>query len=117
VNVLRDVGIFQEGTSSGMKEENVWTTWEMERGKNEDEFWEKVMARLVDESEERGEKRVRREQVLVVGDEVESDYRAPKRSGMNALVLRGEGEEEGVESVRDLRGVVDWVRVWNRSHP
>ena len=50
------------GEVGGIREEDVWTTWNIEAGKETPVFWERVLERL----------QVRPAEVLVVGDDLAS---------------------------------------------
>ncbi|GAA6019001.1 hypothetical protein JCM10207_006284 [Rhodosporidiobolus poonsookiae] len=132
--VLRELGVLQprlgEG-EGGISEGEVWTTWEIERGKKEEAFWREVVSRLG----------VAADEVLIVGDELASDVLAPRSAGLHALLLRRppppssqsgtdsapanyeharasyaderDGVPEDVEIVQGLEGVVEWVRKMN----
>ncbi|GAA5930459.1 hypothetical protein JCM3775_004399 [Rhodotorula graminis] len=73
---------------AGIREREVWTTWELEQEKGGTAFWEQVLVRLRATARERGEDELRADEVLVVGDEAVSDYEAPRRVGMQSLLLR-----------------------------
>lgn len=62
VHVLRDVGALGDR----LKEEDVWTTWDLEKSKSDPAFWEAVLGRL---NEGEGVE-VKAEECLVVGDEL-----------------------------------------------
>ncbi|GAA5914685.1 hypothetical protein JCM6882_003601 [Rhodosporidiobolus microsporus] len=118
--VLRDLGVIagEGGAEEGIREEEVWTTWELEEDKKSGRFWEAVLARLRSGPDGEG---LKAEEVLVVGDEVDSDYHAPRSIGMRSLLLRrdSEGEhpnaayepgpEDGMDAVRSLEEVVEWI--------
>lgn len=68
--VLRDLGTLRpEYGDAGIRDEDIWTTWELEAEKKTTEFWEKVLERLNEWCRESGEALLRASEVLVVGDE------------------------------------------------
>lgn len=58
--MLKDLEVV--GEVGGIREEDVWTTWNIEAGKETPVFWERVLERL----------QVRPAEVLVVGDDLAS---------------------------------------------
>jgi hypothetical protein len=52
----------------GIQTEEIFTTWELEKEKQEVAFWEDVLRRLNESSS--GAEEVRPEEILVVGDEL-----------------------------------------------
>lgn len=60
VDVLKDLEVV--GEVGGIREEDIWTTWNIEAGKETPVFWERVLERL----------QVRPAEVLVVGDDLAS---------------------------------------------
>ncbi|KAI5479650.1 glycosyltransferase family 2 protein [Pseudohyphozyma bogoriensis] len=88
VKVLEDLGVL----GRGVREEDVYTTWGVEREKISKEFWEEVLTRMNEKLEKGGERPLEAKEVLVVGDELEADYLTPKSVGMRAVLLRREME-------------------------
>ncbi|GAA5924526.1 hypothetical protein JCM1841_004610 [Sporobolomyces salmonicolor] len=126
--ILRNLGVTEDMCGNGgIRASDIWTTWELEKEKKDVRFWEEVLRRLRRTSEKAGgpEPELRADEVLVVGDELLSDYETPRKAGFRSLLLRrpsAEGqharashgdEDDGkgeVASVRDLMEVVDWIR-------
>ncbi|BGP44231.1 hypothetical protein JCM10450v2_000042 [Rhodotorula kratochvilovae] len=131
--ILRALGMLEGQTDppeAGIREREVWTTWEIEEEKRGESFWEEVLRRLRKTASEQGEAELRAEEVLVVGDELASDYEAPRRAGLRSLLLRRDSptgeharasyddEQDGlaeVETVGSLEEVAEWVRRENRA--
>ncbi|GAA5877739.1 hypothetical protein JCM8547_001525 [Rhodosporidiobolus lusitaniae] len=120
--ILDSLGVLSSQVRGGIREEEVWTTWDIEEEKSGKPFWEEVLKRLQRTTEGAP---LRAEEVLVVGDELVSDYETPRAAGLRSLLLRrSEGEEhanpryqdeqEGlrrdVEVVKSLEEVVEWIR-------
>ncbi|GAA5974370.1 hypothetical protein JCM11641_005239 [Rhodosporidiobolus odoratus] len=123
--VLRSLGVLFSGPQGGrgmIREEEVWTTWALESGeKKEGRFWEEVLRRL---RETNGRQDLRAEEVLVVGDELDSDYLVPRSVGFKSLLLRRlspdeehpnasyeeERHDEGVEEVTSLMEVIEYIK-------
>ncbi|GAA6053555.1 hypothetical protein JCM3770_005192 [Rhodotorula araucariae] len=130
--ILRALGTLEgqtEPAEAGINDCEVWTTWEVEEEKRGERFWEEVLRKLAAAARERGEQELRAEEVLVVGDELASDYEAPRRAGMRSLLLRrdlptgeharasydDEREELAqVDTVAGLEEVAEWIRRENR---
>ncbi|GAA5856885.1 hypothetical protein JCM9279_007589 [Rhodotorula babjevae] len=108
--ILRALGTIEGQTDpldAGIRESEVWTTWELEQEKGGPTFWEEVLVRLRATARERGEDELEAHDVLVVGDEAVSDYEAPRRVGMQSLLLRRDpvGEHARASYSDDERGV------------
>ncbi|GAA5906373.1 hypothetical protein JCM8208_003533 [Rhodotorula glutinis] len=89
--ILRALGTMEGQTDpldAGIREREVWTTWELEQEKGSAAFWEEVLVRLRATARDRGEDELKADAVLVVGDEAVSDYEAPRQVGMQSLLLR-----------------------------
>jgi hypothetical protein len=72
IKVLRDLGVLDTefgGPSAGIKEDDIWTTWEIEAEKKTVLFWERVLKRM-NERRRSGEDELQPSEVLVVGDEL-----------------------------------------------
>lgn len=70
--MLRDLGVLDTefgGPSAGIKEDDIWTTWEIEAEKKTVLFWERVLKRM-NERRRSGEDELQPSEVLVVGDEL-----------------------------------------------
>ncbi|BGP12139.1 hypothetical protein JCM10213_004704 [Rhodosporidiobolus nylandii] len=124
--VLRSLGVLAPEARDGIREEEVWTTWEIEEAKTSAEFWKEVLRRLRRTSGED----LKAEGVLVIGDEVDSDYHTPRAAGFRSLLLRRspdaehpnasyEAEKEGLEAdvevVGSLEEAVEWIRRQNSA--
>lgn len=134
--ILRALGAIEGQTDpvdAGIRESEVWTTWELEQEKGGTAFWEEVLVRLKAAARERGEDELEADEVLVVGDEAVScvplspfstwspdahahtsirarrDYKTPRRVGMQSLLLRREpvGEHARASYSDDERGVAE----------
>ncbi|SGY13603.1 BQ5605_C010g05908 [Microbotryum silenes-dioicae] len=102
----------------GIKEDEIFTTWAVGKEKNDVQFWEDVLEQFrVIEGKECEAKNF-----LVVGDELVNDYMTPRKLGFQCLLLRRPldeqarmtiddevGQEDGVESVRSLVEVANWI--------
>lgn len=110
-------------SAGGIKEEEIWTTWALEKEKKDEAFWTRVMARLNSTSYPTP---VKPSEVLVVGDELVSfvfrlsvspsgdadwfratrDYLTPRKLGMSSLLLRrfSETGEHARSSYEDESG-------------
>ncbi|GAA5845043.1 hypothetical protein JCM11251_007454 [Rhodosporidiobolus azoricus] len=121
--VLQDLGVLADGggPEGGIREEEVWTTWDVEEDKKSGRFWNAVLQRL---REQRGGEGLMAEEVLVIGDEVDSDCHAPQSIGMRSLLLRRDpeehpnpnyqgGQDDGVDVVRSFDEVVGWIERQN----
>ncbi|BGO98929.1 haloacid dehalogenase-like hydrolase [Rhodotorula toruloides] len=119
-----------EPSEAGIKQDEIWTTWELEKEKRSVEFWEEVMRRLRKTSREAGEAELSPSEVLVVGDEFESDYEAPRKAGLRSLLLRRpasngqharasyQDDETGLrsdETVASLMDVVEYIKRENEE--
>ncbi|GAA6033666.1 hypothetical protein JCM8097_004373 [Rhodosporidiobolus ruineniae] len=126
LKILRSLGVLEdELPRGGIKEVEVWTTWEIEEDKKSTRFWEEVLKRLRKTSGEN----LKAEEVLVVGDELDSDYHTPRAAGFRSLLLRRPFDQEhpnagydeakdglrGVQVVRGLDEVVEWVKRENEQ--
>ncbi|GAA6000055.1 Dpi35p [Rhodotorula paludigena] len=128
--ILHSLGVLAGQTDppdAGIRAEEIWTTWAIEEDKKDVRFWQEVLRRMRQTS---GEADLQAEEVLVVGDELVSDYETPRRAGFRTLLLRrdlagGEharasydDETDGlaqVDSVVTLLDVVEWIRRENGS--
>lgn len=73
--ILRALGTLEGHTDppeAGIRQDEVWTTWELEKEKSGEAFWSAVLERLRTTAQARGEEELRAEEVLVVGDEAVS---------------------------------------------
>ncbi|BGP28301.1 hypothetical protein JCM10296v2_000033 [Rhodotorula toruloides] len=119
-----------EPSVAGIKQDEIWTTWELEKEKRSVEFWEEVMRRLRKTSREAGEAELSPSEVLVVGDEFESDYEAPRKAGLRSVLLRRttsngqharasyQDDETGLRSedtVASLMDVVEYIKRENEG--
>ncbi|GAA5981113.1 hypothetical protein JCM10908_003990 [Rhodotorula pacifica] len=113
---------------AGIRHDEIFTTWLLEEDKKDVRFWEEVLRRLREIAF--GEEELLPEEILVVGDELVSDYETPRRAGFRTLLLRRaspdgeharasyEDEKDGpaeVDTVRDLLEVVDFVQRENSA--
>ncbi|POY70570.1 hypothetical protein BMF94_6485 [Rhodotorula taiwanensis] len=123
VKILDSLGVLEnrfEIRQAGIREDQVFTTWQLEEDKKEVRFWDEVLRRL-----RRDEPDLSPNEVLVIGDELVSDYKTPRLAGYRTLLLRrdlanGEharasydDEKAGpavVDTVRDLVEVADLIR-------
>ncbi|GAA5839029.1 hypothetical protein JCM5353_001959 [Sporobolomyces roseus] len=128
VRILDNLGVSERRIGAkGILKEEIFTTWALEKEKQEVGFWHDVLKKL-DETSGKGE-RLKPEEVLVVGDELIADYETPRQAGMQSLLLRrlkpGEGhanpsyldEQNGqkpdVQAVRNLSEVIEWIKKEN----
>ncbi|GAA5966051.1 hypothetical protein JCM8115_004912 [Rhodotorula mucilaginosa] len=111
--------------AAGIRHDQIFTTWLLEEDKKDVRFWEEVLRRLRSET---GGEGLDPGEVLVVGDELVSDYETPRRAGFRTLLLRRtspngeharasyEDEKDGpaaVETVQDLLQVLEFVQQEN----
>jgi FMN phosphatase YigB (HAD superfamily) len=66
--VLRSLGVLVGQTEGGIKDGQIWTTYEMEEEKGSRAFWQEVLQEL----RETDEGDLKAEEVLVIGDELQS---------------------------------------------
>ncbi|GAA5923640.1 Dpi35p [Sporobolomyces koalae] len=124
--------------SSGIKSQEIYTTWHFEKEKQDVRYWQDVFTRLEQGQSESDSEALKPEQVLVVGDELQADYETPRKAGFQSLLLRrrapetaaGEGrrqvdhanptyvdEVEGthneIDTVQDLIEVLTWIETRN----
>ncbi|KAH8925991.1 hypothetical protein BT69DRAFT_1279212 [Atractiella rhizophila] len=66
---------------------NVITSWEIGSGKRTEEIWEAAFRRVNDVREGAGLEKLRRDEILAIGDDLELDFLAPRRFGFQALHL------------------------------
>jgi hypothetical protein len=105
IKVLHSLGVTaRPNLQGGIKEEEIWTTWAVEKEKKDEAFWVRMMERLNSTS---SLSPVEPREVLVVGDELISsvlirpsrlsaltcfpptrDYLTPRKLGMHSLLLR-----------------------------
>ncbi|GAA5878844.1 hypothetical protein JCM3774_000983 [Rhodotorula dairenensis] len=111
--------------TAGIRHDEIYTTWLIEEDKKEVRFWEEVLRRLREGRGELEEESLDPSEILVVGDELVSDYETPRRAGFRTLLLRRasvngeharasyEDEKDGpaqVDTVRALLEVLDFVK-------
>ncbi|BGP21160.1 haloacid dehalogenase-like hydrolase [Rhodotorula toruloides] len=116
--------------AAGIKQDEIWTTWELEKEKRSMDFWEEVMRRLRQTSKASGGEELSPDEVLVVGDEFESDHEAPRRAGLRSLLLRrqksngqharascqdDETSLRSEDTVRSLMDVVEFIKRENEG--
>ncbi|SCV68646.1 BQ2448_767 [Microbotryum intermedium] len=118
IKVLRSLGLLVDGSSAidgragskgeglfGIKEEEIFTTWAIGKEKHDVKFWEAVLERLrVIEGED-----CKAEEFLIVGDELCLLLRRSLSEYARMTVDDELGQEDGVESVRSLVEVADWI--------
>jgi len=125
IKVLKDLGVLHE-RDGGIREADIFTTWQVEKEKTSEEFWRRLLQRMNETLLIDGEKTLEAQEVLVVGDELVADYLIPRSIGMKTLLLRRASQdhneharasysdtadpEDLPEAVADLHGVVAWVR-------
>ncbi|GAA5905206.1 hypothetical protein JCM5296_000967 [Sporobolomyces johnsonii] len=127
--ILRNLGVTEDVYGpGGIRESEIWTTWELEKEKKDVRFWDEVLRRLRRTVDDAREPELRADEVLVVGDELLSDYETPRKAGFRSLLLRrpsaegqharashGDDDDDkiAVASVRDLLDVVYWINKEN----
>ncbi|ORY90282.1 hypothetical protein BCR35DRAFT_350018 [Leucosporidium creatinivorum] len=120
--VLRSLEVIAgSNTPGGIKEEEIWTSWDLEAEKKDEAFWVRVLERINSTSSLAP---LKPSEVLVIGDELIPDYLTPRKVGMRSLLLRrfsetGEharssyehaaGEEKDVDVVESLKDVMSWI--------
>ncbi|GAA5956304.1 hypothetical protein JCM3765_005625 [Sporobolomyces pararoseus] len=128
VKIIDNLGVSSNKYGrNGIKMEEIYTTWHLEKEKQEVGFWSDVLERL-NESASAAES-LKAEEILVVGDELSADYETPRKAGFRSLLLRRssakeahdnpsyvdeiEGRRIDVEAVHDLTDVIRWIETEN----
>lgn len=129
IKIVENLGISAKDLGSkGIKLDEIFTTWDVEKEKQETGFWNDVLDRL-NRRVSKSQAVLHPEEVLVVGDELVADYETPRKAGFKSLLLRRLGTEEAhdnpsymdevdgrkndVETVRDLTQVIRWIEQEN----
>ncbi|GAA5884517.1 hypothetical protein JCM16303_000008 [Sporobolomyces ruberrimus] len=124
VQILNNLGVSAQHLGpKGIKEEEIFTTWVIEREKQDVAFWGDVLGRL--NKNLPIAQALKPEEVLVVGDELVADYETPRQAGYQSLLLRHQSADEehnnpsyvdeidgrrtDVYAVRDLTEVIAWL--------
>ncbi|GAA5909136.1 Dpi35p [Sporobolomyces salmoneus] len=125
VKIVDNLGVSEHRMGrKGIRTKEIFTTWDLEKEKQEVGFWDDVFDRLNASTEK--STALKREEILVVGDELVADYETPRRAGFQSLLLRRSTAEDShanpsyideidgrridVHAVRDLTEVIDWIK-------
>ncbi|GAA5994003.1 hypothetical protein JCM5350_001529 [Sporobolomyces pararoseus] len=128
IKIIDNLGVSNSRYGSkGIKPGEIFTTWHLEKEKQEVGFWSDVLERLNKSASET--EPLKAEEILVVGDELSADYETPRKAGFRSLLLRRSNSEEAhdnpsyvdeidgrridVEAVRDLTDVIRWIETEN----